>query len=160
MSQCEEYSGFSIRCVMEAGHPPLGTLDGVTLEHNFGGLGPYTPTIGVCRLVPPRPPEIVTEEALAMGREAGRPTLTQLVRDIEDLLPNHAARGYSFGWKWTTRVGLWRLGARGADLGYHPAFTLEGPYGKWQISDHGFEHVRSVLIVLGAIEEGSTDEGR
>lgn len=45
MSQCEEHSPYGgIRCVMEAGHAPLGAgPDGTLLVHNFGGLGPYTP---------------------------------------------------------------------------------------------------------------------
>jgi len=155
MSQCEEYSaGNGMRCVMEAGHLPLSNA----FAHNFGGLGPYSPTIGVCRLVPPRPREVVSEEAFAMAREPERPTLGRLIERVERLLPSHAARDYNIGWRWTTPRGLWGLRSRGSDLGYHPVFTLEGPYGTWQISDHSFEHVRSVLIVLGAIAEGSTDE--
>lgn len=45
--QCPAYAPTtSIQCVMEEGHEPLGNgPDGVPLLHNFGGLGPYTPSV-------------------------------------------------------------------------------------------------------------------
>lgn len=47
MPQCEERQEQGIRCVMEAGHEiPFGTVLGQPLDHNYGGLGPYTPGMG------------------------------------------------------------------------------------------------------------------
>jgi len=48
MGQCEattastDTPGVRIRCVMEVGHPPIGP----DFDHNFGGVGPYTPRMG------------------------------------------------------------------------------------------------------------------
>lgn len=110
------------------------------------------------KIVSPRSIEIIAEARAAMAGVVGRPGVEELARQVDALMPSHAAwEPSSAVWAWTTPSGLWRLWISLRDPGYTDMFTVEGPGGKWIIADPRFEHVRSMLIVLGAIEGGPAD---
>jgi hypothetical protein len=78
--------------------------------------------------------------------------LTKWYDGLEGMLPAHTHRGYGSEFTWSTPAGVWKLTCdRSHDLGY-PQAVVSGPGGSWQLADINLGHVRSVLLVLGAIE--------
>ena len=158
----------SIQCVMEEGHdvPLVEWPGGEPIDHNFGGIGPYTPmikrqeptlamvadSVGWCLprnvIVPPRcGSEIHRERHLLVKEDRAR--REELATGVEGLLPAYRAQ-HANAFAWTTPAGLWRLEFQYADP-YRPFWNLIGPNGTWQIEDPALDHVRSVLIVSGAV---------
>lgn len=156
----------SIQCVMEEGHEPLGKApDGTPLIHNFGGIGPYTPTLSDVAaswcapsnvIVPPRSLTEIAEAKTRMQNERGEPGSTELaalLADVDALLPAHASRHpHDRSVRWTTAAGLWCLSSE-LRQSTAPEFTLTGPGMTWTIQDPSLAHIRGVLILTGAIGE-------
>lgn len=115
--------------------------------------------VGRYALVPPRPIEVIAEVNASMAGITGHDQVSRLMEQVDALMPAHVHRDYNVTWHWSTPRGLWSLRADTRDAGYRGWFELIGPTGKWTITDPRVEHIRSVLIVLGAIEGGPLDEG-
>jgi hypothetical protein len=77
--------------------------------------------------------------------------LTKWHDTLDGMLPAHTHHGYGSERTWTTPARVWKVAAEPSGWGY-PSVTVTGPGGSWQLSDLNLEHVRSVLLVLGAIE--------
>jgi hypothetical protein len=86
---------------------------------------------------------------------------------IVGLVPPHALRSsHSSTWRWTNRRGAWMLAVgKGAKPEaahrpvVRPSVTLKRgwdndcPDARWEVADLGVEHIRAVLIILGAIDD-------
>jgi hypothetical protein len=72
------------------------------------------------------------------------------VDSIEALLPAHACMGTDSFYKWTTRLGTWKL-QLDARMFQRIGVSVSGPGGSWELADHQVGYVAAFLRLVGAI---------
>jgi hypothetical protein len=99
------------------------------------------------------PPLFDIEEIAADAKrlDSDREARTAWVNSVEALLPAHTCPLSGLRFKWTTPLGVWKLGL---DLHMFQEVKVQvsGPGGHWCLADHRIEYVAAFLRLVGAVE--------